>query len=324
VVEQTYNDQIIAEYLLGSLSEEETERLDEMSFTDDEFAERLRAVENDLVDAYARGELSGSKLERFQSFYLASPTRREKVRFAEAFQMTASQSIVVDERDRQRALPDRSVKESGRWRRFFAMPSLQWGLAAAALMLLAAGGWLVFENLRMRERINQAQSERAALAERERELQAEIAEKQSAASEREEELASLRERLNRLEESAREKQPPSLPEQLDIAPFTLAPQSRGAGQIQALSIPRDADYVALQLALESGDHLFYRAELKSLSDGKVIWRSGRLKARTRNEGRALVVTLRSALLRSQRYILELRADGSAEAVASYPFSIIRQ
>ena len=140
MVEQMYNDQIIAEYLLGSLSEEEIERFDEMSFIDDEFAERLRAVENDLVDAYAKGELSGNKLERFKSFYLASPVRREKVRFAEAFQSAASASVVVDDKNRQRAFPARSDKKSSLWRRFFEIPSLQWGLVAAALMLLRQDG----------------------------------------------------------------------------------------------------------------------------------------------------------------------------------------
>ncbi len=322
--EQTYNDQLVAEYLLGSLSEEETERLDELSFTDDDLAERLRAVENDLVDAYVRGELSGQELERFKSFYLASPLRREKVRFAEAFQTVATPAVVVDQEDRKRVPVDRSVARQ--WRRFLALPALQWGLAAAALLILAAGGWLAFENLHMREQISQAESERAALSERERELKAEIAEKESSASEKEKEMASLRERVAQLEESARESQPPSLPDQLSIIPFALTPQSRGVSGIPTLSIPPDTDYVALQLGLEPGDHPFYRAELKSLTDGRIIWRSGKLKARSRDEGHALVVTFRIARLKSQRYILEVYgiANGSAEAVASYPFSIIKQ
>jgi hypothetical protein len=45
-------------------------------------ASRLCAVENDLVDAYVRGTLAGGMLERFESFYLASPRRHEKVMIA--------------------------------------------------------------------------------------------------------------------------------------------------------------------------------------------------------------------------------------------------
>jgi len=81
---QIYNDELIAQYLLGSLPEGETERFDELCFVDDEFAERLNAVENDLVDTYVRGELSSQKLERFDAYYLASPIRREKVHIARA------------------------------------------------------------------------------------------------------------------------------------------------------------------------------------------------------------------------------------------------
>ena len=77
-----YDEQLITRYLLGAVSGEEAERLDELSISDDEFAWGLNAIENDLVDGYARGELSGDTLERFKKFYLSSPKRLEKVEFA--------------------------------------------------------------------------------------------------------------------------------------------------------------------------------------------------------------------------------------------------
>jgi hypothetical protein len=52
-----YDDRSVIQYLLGATSGEETDRLDELSITDDEFASRLRSAENDLVDAYAKGNL---------------------------------------------------------------------------------------------------------------------------------------------------------------------------------------------------------------------------------------------------------------------------
>src|SRR5262245_4877672 len=79
------SDRQLAEYLLGMLQPEEAERLDDLSITNDPLAARLQAVENDLIDDYIRGNLSGIVRERFESFYLASPKRRERVRFAEAF-----------------------------------------------------------------------------------------------------------------------------------------------------------------------------------------------------------------------------------------------
>src|SRR5262245_1676843 len=90
-----YNEELIVQYLLGSLSEEETESFDELCFVDDEFAERLSAVENDLVDTYVRGELSSRNLERSDSHYLASPRRREKVIIARAFQIHAGKVVAA-------------------------------------------------------------------------------------------------------------------------------------------------------------------------------------------------------------------------------------
>jgi hypothetical protein len=56
VSDPTKNNQTSTEYLLGALPEAETERLDELSITDDEFTESLQVAETDLVDAYVLGE----------------------------------------------------------------------------------------------------------------------------------------------------------------------------------------------------------------------------------------------------------------------------
>ncbi|HEY1336419.1 MAG TPA: hypothetical protein VGF59_02870 [Bryobacteraceae bacterium] len=126
-------DPILVQYLLGSLPEEETERLDELSIADEDFVWRLRAAENDLIDAYLHNELSGETLERFRSFYLASPRRREKVKFAEALQGLESGRPAADG--------------------WFAVPLMvpRWGIAAAAAVALFAIGLLVYDNARLRE-----------------------------------------------------------------------------------------------------------------------------------------------------------------------------
>jgi hypothetical protein len=76
------HDDELVRYLLGELSEAASERLEELSVVEDTVAERLRLVEDDLVDAYARGRLSGGHLTRFEAFYLASPQRRRRAAFA--------------------------------------------------------------------------------------------------------------------------------------------------------------------------------------------------------------------------------------------------
>src|ERR1700737_2971919 len=93
----TDQNQVITQYLLGSLPEGESERLDELSVASQEFAESLSASEKDLIDAYVQGELSGSMLAQFESHYLASPIRRGRVEFAEAFQVFAKKQTVFDD-----------------------------------------------------------------------------------------------------------------------------------------------------------------------------------------------------------------------------------
>ena len=121
------DDRELIRYLVGALTDEDAARLDELSIADDRFAADLHAAEHDLVDAYVRGALEGDTLRRFETHYLASSEGRSKVAFARAL----------------RTYP------RGR-RRLAAYPLLQWGLAAAATVLLAAAGYLFAENGRLK------------------------------------------------------------------------------------------------------------------------------------------------------------------------------
>jgi hypothetical protein len=141
------NEQSVIHYLLGLAPEEEMERLDRLSITDDEFAVRLNTIENDLVDAYVRKELSGDMLKRFETFYLASPRRREKVRFAESFLAAVGQHPAAP-----------APRPARTW---FALPRL--ALAAAACLLLLAGVYLLRENARLRAQVAHTQAEMAHL-----------------------------------------------------------------------------------------------------------------------------------------------------------------
>jgi hypothetical protein len=125
------DDQVLVRYLVGALAGEETERLDELSVVDDDLAARLRGVENDLVDAYVRGELSGETLEGFESTYLLSSHGRGKIRFATALaaRTPAAQAIA----------PAKPV-----------VPA--WALALAASLLIAIIGYPIVERAGLPDR----------------------------------------------------------------------------------------------------------------------------------------------------------------------------
>ncbi len=323
---QPIEEQAITDYLLGAMPEADTERLDAQSLTDDEFAWRLQAAENDLVDAYVRDELSGEALAKFNSYYLSSAKRREKVRFAETFmafaeKLPATRETVPVVRAASKAVPSKSAR-----RPLFALPrlGLQWGFAAAALLMLVAGSYLIWANVRMRAQIAQTETERAAVDKRVQELERQLIEQRSSDAETEKELSLARERLAQLEQQLSAGQPGGEVRELKIIAFNLAPQMRSVGQIATLDVPPGTDYVALTLALETDDFPAYQAALKNPATGRIIWRSGRLKTSGQRTVRA---SLPASLLSSQNYLVELSgisATGAADLVGSYSFRVVRR
>jgi len=291
---------VLTRYLLGALPDTETEKLDELAITDDELAWRLAEAENELVDAYVRGELSGEDLDRFRRHYLSSAKRREKVMFAGALRDhvekghvdTPARALPVAARPARRA-PGRA-------------------LAAAAVVLLAAAGYLLFANGRLRQELSAAQSQRAALQARADGLQKELEEQRVAAAE------------------AR-KPPPSgglaqaMLERLQIVSVVLSPQRRGVEQVATLSIPSETDVVALQLQLESDEFPQYEVAVKSAADNRVAWRSGKLKSVASNGRKIVTASVPAALLSPGHFTVELAglaSEGRPHSLASYAFRTV--
>jgi hypothetical protein len=288
-----YDDHLVIRYLLGSTSEEETERLDELSIADDEFVSKLSSAENDLVDAYVRGELEGETLERFKSFYLASPSRLEKVEFATVLQTRTaplSTTLAAPQESRKRAAGERA---------------LAWAFAGIAALLLAIVGYLALENRRLQTGIAQEQARRSELEQRAQALQQQL----------ENESASTR---------TASEPPPEPPSGQPILAFVLPPQTRGAAAIASVTPPSGTGRVALQLILETDDFRGYRVKLRDPAANQIIWRSEGLKAQTSGAKRMVSVVLPVNLLKQQNYTLELTGippAGAEEFVASYAFKV---
>jgi len=334
---QIYNEELIVQYLLGSLSKVETERFDELCFVDEEFAERLSAVENDLVDTYVRGELSGLKLERFDSHYLASPRRRGKVKIARAFQIhvekavATGQVVFAPKTSRMNAKTVKPLPRLALPLGFFNIPRL--ALTAAAILGALGIGWMVFELSRLRGQVDQAQATRIALEQREKELQESLERQQRASSETEKELKIIREEKDRLErQMALERQiaraqSPALPANLNIAPFKLAAPTRTVGQVTTIPIPPGTDYVVLQVELEPDDYPSYNAALLTQGKMPVGLKRERLKSRTTGEGKVIDIIIPAPLLKSQSYLLAVTGIsniGLAEGERGYPFRVVKQ
>src|SRR5262245_34749964 len=69
-------------YLLGELSDPERAALEDLYFTNEAAHQELLAMENELIDSYARGELRGNSRQRFERLFFSSARRREKLAIA--------------------------------------------------------------------------------------------------------------------------------------------------------------------------------------------------------------------------------------------------
>ena len=331
--EGKYNNQALNEYLLGSLPEAETERFDELVFTDEEFAAALASAEKDLVDAYVQDELAGETLEKFKSFYLASPLRREKVEFARAFQVFA-------ERNHTDAIENSGVRKSETKQTasgFFSRlnvftnknPRLGWGLAVAVLALVFLGGWAVVNNRFNRQETQIArQGAPAQVNQTLPPLEKERLENSNAEATNKENQPSQK----KTGKEETNKQPVALPTpkpkqssspmlpRISVASFILAPPVRSS-QIPSLSIPKETVDVAIQLQLESDDYASYRVALVDQA-GRNLWRSGALKTKNKGGGKTLTIRIPAKILQSQVYSLAVSgtgADGASEIISNYPF-----
>jgi len=292
--DQPIDDQRLVQYLLGALPEQEAERLDELSIVDDDIAGRLRALENDLVDAFVRDELPESVREQVRAAYVASPARRPKVEFADL--------LFAFERSRGRATSARPSRNT-----FF-----QWAPLAASLVAAVVAGSLFVQNQRLRQAVGRSDVDRAALEQATNSLRSEL-ERERATS------ARARDELAQRDAGATS--------QTTIASIVLLPMRRGVEQPTTVRLPRTSVPVAFRLRLDPDDFASYEATLRDSSDGRVVWRSPRLPASVNGTDRFLALQVPANLLAPNPYTFELTgrsAEGAAAFVTSYAFRVVTE
>jgi hypothetical protein len=331
------DESMLIRYLVGQVSEAEEDQLDELSVASEDFAVRLRAVELDLVDAYVHGELTGATLDGFKAQYLRTPWGLAAVEFAQALRgyrraraagpaadhltVPAAASVVASGASGVAPAAGRAAAPQGRARLW---PLRAWGLAAAAILLVALASLLV-DDLRLRRGISGARETHAALEERARQLQEELNEHQAAARAIEQELARAREAIAAGPGRAGPEPAGGGPGNIgSVLALVLSPARRGGAQIPQFTIPPGAGTVVLRLPLVAVDFAHYEAVLRDATGDRVLWRSGRLAAPTPGDRSMIPVTVPANLLAPREYTLDLTGSSGrgAEPLDSYPFRVI--
>ena len=305
--QNAFEDQDLVRYLVGALPAEEADRLDQLSIAHDDFAWRLREIENDLVDSYVRSELSGETLARFKAFYMTTGKRRQKVQFAEGLRQFEATNATAGE------TADKLSKSRAPFWGTFPSPGigLQFGLLAALVMLLVAG-FLLIENAHLRREVRNARAQYESIDQHARDLENELKQQRTASTE------------------AQKKPEPSDRPTADIGrlktvSLLLPPPTRGLSLLQTVTVHPHTDLVILLLTLESADFPRYRVAVKDPATNEVVWQSFELDASSAGDRKVVSAGLRANLLKARNYIAEvagLSNGGRQRIVGDYPFHVI--
>lgn len=128
------NQDITRRYLLGQLSDDEEQSVEERLLVDDDLFQELEIAKDELTQEYVNRQLTETERDQFQYGFLRSPEAKQKYEFAKTFAAYAQ----------HHAKP----KTSGlmeRLRSFFSVQP-KWMPAAAMITLLVIAGvifWLV-------------------------------------------------------------------------------------------------------------------------------------------------------------------------------------
>ena len=138
--------EVIRQYLLGLLPQDRLPQLEERILSDSVFYEELLIAEDELIDQYLTNELSEAERKSFETRFLLTPERQQKIRFARTLKKYVA---TVEPRKLAPELRPAPVK-------FFAFlryPIVASSLAAAVLLLVFGSSWVFVRNWRSPEQL---------------------------------------------------------------------------------------------------------------------------------------------------------------------------
>jgi hypothetical protein len=316
---RTAEEQLLLNYLLGDLPDEERARVEERIFADDAFGEQIEAMKAELADDYARGEMTAQERSRYESRFLVSANGRQRVAFARTMARAFDEAPAA-------------ASEKSSWREsilsFFSLraPALQFAMAAALLLLALGGGWLLWQNRNLRSELDRAQAEQSRL-QREADLATEQqrtrGDELSAALDRE---RAEREKLEKELDQARAQQPSSATPA--FVSFLLSPGLvRDRDEPEKLLIPSTARQIRLRLDTGGDDdYRGFRAELRTMRGALILSRGG-LSRQAMGSGSIVQLTISAGTLSPGEYELTLKGvsrRGDERDLGYYYFNILKQ
>lgn len=340
------NNELFKRYLLDDLSEAEAGIVEESFLTDDAAYEDMLAVEDELFYEYKQNDLTPRERETFEQKFLRSREDRDRAAFAGAFlEATAGMSRehnvafapAVDER------PSFLQTIAAFFR--FSGPAMQFGMAAAVLLLFIGVIALFVQNSRLRnEMASSQQQNEAERKDREAQLAAKQAEQQDIekqlSAEREKsggneerikELESERQKLESDIKRRRTEQQPDAqrsPAMGTLATLIISPGrfTRSDGQpMNHVDIVPSVRTLGLRLQLKNvDDYEKFSVIVTTIDDGKTILSKSHLRASGKGPNRSLVLKIPAASLQQADYEVALSGitkTGQTENITKYYFTV---
>lgn len=347
---------IMKHYLLGDLAEDARQKLEERLLTDDEFYQKLIALEEEaedgLIDEYVTGTLSVSEREKFHQVFLLKPRRVEKLQLAQTLNSYANSraraTAVAAGPAASDLLPDTGRKP--RWRAlppFLHSPHPMAGLALAALLLLmtSCAVWMFVRSRRLETELRQAQQqsqqssaqptpaqdlqdELAQARKQNDELSAALREAERQQAEVERRLAEAKAEELRLRNAGRPRTERPLPVIFSAVLSSIRRRGTEGEQPSDLYLPANATSVRLTLQADATleGYRDFQAVVEKRGVGKISTQN--IPApKTQGGETTLTLTLPAKSLDEGDYLVTLSAlsgGGQRRRVVAYAFRVIKR
>jgi hypothetical protein len=311
-----YNEESLIRYLLGQLSEEEQMRIEEKYFDDQNWFTQLEVVEGDLIDSYVRHQLSEKDRQAFESFFLQLPERRQRLAFAQTLQV-----FVARKKESQTVKETVSFYQA--FLHFIGSGKLSFVPVAVSLLLLFGCLWLVFDNVRLRNHLQQVQNGASEIEKREQDLQEKLRQERQQIEQLAKDLENERNR-----QVIQDPSNPELPSPVaQIVSLILTSDTvRSSGGIKKLEISPATQTIRFIMSFASDENKEVFATMKRVSGQDILQRAP-LKTQTKGSKSQVIWLLPAKSLDEADYMITLNGkdeNGAIVDIERYAFRVVKK